>query len=64
MARKTSAKRTVTGLVQYIMALEQRENIPHLFQSDQELQKLLLTGVKPTGKSLGSGSFGSVEEVS
>jgi len=41
--------------------MEQREN---MFQSDHGLQKFLLTGVKRTGNVLGSGSYGSVEEVS
>ncbi len=34
------------------------------FQDDPSLGKLLLKDVKFTGRNLGKGSFGSVEEVS
>ena len=33
------------------------------FRNDRELQKFVLTDVTPTGRILGTGSFGSVEEV-
>ena len=33
------------------------------FENSKELQKFVLTDVTPTGKSLGAGSYGSVEEV-
>ena len=33
------------------------------FRNSKELQKFVLTDVTPTGKSLGAGSYGSVEEV-
>ena len=34
------------------------------FNNDQELQQFMLTEVTPTEKILGTGSYGSVEEVS
>ena len=46
-----------------MMALE-HENLAHSFQNDQTLQKLVLADVRPTGKTLGTGSYGHVEEVS
>ena len=33
------------------------------FRENRELQQFVLTNVTPTGKKLGTGSFGSVEEV-
>ena len=33
------------------------------FQSDRELQRFILPRVRPTGKRLGVGSYGSVEEL-
>ena len=33
-------------------------------RNNRDLQKFVLTDVTPTGKSLGAGSYGSVEEVS
>ena len=33
------------------------------FSKDKELQPFILNGVTPTGTILGTGSFGSVEEV-
>ena len=34
-----------------------------VFQGDRELQRFVLTEVRPTGKRLGVGSYGSVEEL-
>ena len=33
------------------------------FQNNPELQRFVLHGVRPTGKELGVGSYGSVEEL-
>ena len=33
------------------------------FQRSPELQRFVLSGVRPTGKQLGTGSYGSVEEL-
>ena len=33
------------------------------FRNNRELQQFVLTDVIPTGRILGTGSFGSVEEV-
>ena len=33
------------------------------FQNDPELQRFVLPGVRPTGRQLGMGSYGSVEEL-
>ena len=33
------------------------------FRNNRELQQFVLTDVTPTGRILGTGSFGSVEEV-
>ena len=33
------------------------------FQSNPELQQFLISDVRPTGKQLGVGSYGSVEEL-
>ena len=35
----------------------------HVFQSDPELQQFVLPEVRPTGRQLGVGSYGSVEEL-
>ena len=35
----------------------------HVFQSDTELQQFVLPEVRPTGRKLGVGSYGSVEEL-
>ena len=34
-----------------------------VFQSDPELQQFILPEVRPTGRQLGVGSYGSVEEL-
>ena len=33
------------------------------FQNNPELQRFMLTGVRPTGRNLGTGCYGSVEEL-
>ena len=33
------------------------------FRINQQLQQFILSDVTPTGRTLGTGSFGSVEEV-
>ena len=33
------------------------------FENNPELQRFVLTGVQPTGRKLGAGSYGSVEEL-
>ncbi len=38
--------------------------ITQAFRKNQQLQKFVLTGVIPTNRELGRGSYGSVEEVS
>ena len=38
-------------------------NVAQAFKNNRQLQQFVLTGVTPTGKTLGSGSYGSVEEV-
>lgn len=40
-----------------------RTNINKAFRDNQELQKFVLPDVTTSGKSLGTGSFGTVEEV-
>ena len=39
-------------------------DIGQAFRDNRELQQFVLTDVTPTGRKLGTGSFGSVEEVS
>ena len=34
------------------------------FRNNRQLQKFVMAGVTPTGRVLGTGSYGSVEEVS
>ena len=38
-------------------------DIAQAFRNDHQLQKFVLTSVTPTGRVLGTGSYGSVEEV-
>ena len=33
------------------------------FQNNRELQRFVISGVRPTGRQLGVGSYGSVEEL-
>ena len=33
------------------------------FRNNRQIQQFILTDVTPTGKTLGTGSYGSVEEV-
>ena len=39
-------------------------DVGQAFRHDRQLQQFILTDVTPTGKILGTGSYGSVEEVS
>ena len=39
-------------------------DVGQAFRNNRELAQFVLTDVTPTGKKLGTGSFGSVEEVS
>ena len=39
-------------------------DIGQAFMNNRQLQQFVLTDVTPTGRRLGTGSFGSVEEVS
>ena len=46
------------------MAFFRRRDIGQAFRNNRQLQQFVLTDVTPTGRKLGTGSFGSVEEVS
>ena len=46
------------------MALFRRSGVAQAFRNNRQLQQFVLTGVTPTGRMLGTGSYGSVEEVS
>ena len=48
------------------MALEvdRRQILAQAFRKDKQLQQFVLTDITATGNILGSGSYGSVEEVS
>ena len=39
-------------------------DVGQAFRDNRQLQQFVLTDVTPTGRKLGTGSFGSVEEVS
>ena len=41
-----------------------RGDVTQAFRNNRQLQQFVLPGVTTTGKLLGTGSFGSVEEVS
>ena len=45
------------------MAFFRRHDVGQAFKNNRELQQFVLTDVIPTGRILGTGSFGSVEEV-
>ena len=47
-----------------IMAFFRSGDIGRAFRNNHQLQQFVLPGVTPTGKVLGTGSYGSVEEVS
>ena len=47
-----------------VMAFWRRGDITQTFRNNQQLQQFVLTGVTPNGRVLGTGSYGSVEEVS
>ena len=46
------------------MAFFGRGGVAQAFRNNQQLQQFILTGVTPTGTVLGTGSYGTVEEVS
>ena len=46
------------------MAFFRRNDLGQAFRNNRQLQQFVLTDVTPTGRKLGTGSFGSVEEVS
>ena len=46
------------------MAFFRRPGVAQAFRNNCQLQPFVLTGVTPTGRVLGTGSYGSVEEVS
>ena len=41
-----------------------RQDLRQAFRTDRQLQRFMLTDVTFTGRVLGTGSYGSVEEVS
>ena len=49
---------------QEVMEFLRRGDIGRAFRNNHQLQQFVLPGVTPTGKVLGTGSYGSVEEVS
>ena len=46
------------------MAFFRRQNLGQAFRNSQQLQQFVLPNVARTGRILGTGSFGTVEEVS
>ena len=46
-----------------LMAWFRRRNVAQAFRNNTQLQQFVLTDVTPTGRVLGTGSYGSVEEV-
>ena len=46
------------------LAIMTFHNVAQAFRRNSQLQQFILTDVSPTGNILGTGSFGSVEEVS
>ena len=46
------------------MAFLRELNVAEAFGKNPQLQQFILTGVIPTGNVMGTGVFGSVEEVS
>ena len=40
-----------------------RQDVAQAFRNNTQLKQFVLTDVTPTGRVLGTGSFGSVEEV-
>ena len=45
------------------MAFFRRGDVGQAFRNNRQLQQFVLTDVTPTGRILGTGSFGSVGEV-
>ena len=46
-----------------LMAWFSRRNVAQAFRNNPQLQQFVLSDVTPTGRVLGTGSYGSVEEV-
>ncbi len=46
------------------MAYLRRRNVGDAFRNNHHLQQFVLRDITPTGRILGTGSYGSVEEVS
>ena len=46
------------------MAWRRRRDVGEAFRNDPQLQQFVLNDVTPTGRVLGTGSYGTVEEVS
>ena len=59
-----ATKRRAKKNKQEVMAFFRRGDIGRAFRNSHQLQQFVLPGVTPTGKVLGTGSYGSVEEVS
>ena len=45
-------------------ATEHFRDVDQAFKNDRQLQQFVLTGITPTGRILGIGSYGSVEVAS
>ena len=45
------------------MAFLRRSDVGQAFRNNRQLHQFVLADVTPTGRILGTGSFGSVEEV-
>ncbi len=45
------------------MAFVRKKDVTDTFKNNKQLEEFLLEDVTPTGNILGSGSYGSVEEV-
>ena len=45
------------------MAFFRRRDVGQAFRNNRQLQQFVLTDVTPIGRILGTGAFGSVEEV-
>ncbi len=46
-----------------LMAFFGRRDVVQAFRNNYQFQQFILTGVTPTGTVLGTGSYGTVEEV-
>ena len=54
----------IATALEIYMAFFKRQDVGQAFRNSRQLQQFVLSDVAPTGKKLGTGSFGSVEEVS